>query len=164
MKLLTAPTARILAMLEGIRRHRLKQFAALSESEAFHMPPGFRNNIHWHVGHLLHVQLAHWYVRRGLPLPEQAQPIDFKRYFRDGKSPADYDDDTPTFADLLALFRDYSEDLMGKYGDFLEAPMTQGFDYLGMEFKSLADDLYLLVYHEGEHGPMLDRLFKAIGK
>lgn len=162
--MLTSPTLRILAMLEGVRRHRLAQLEDLGETEATTMPPGFRNHIHWHIGHILHVQLAHWYIRRGLPLPPEAQGIDFKRYFRDGKSPLDYDAEVPTFARLLELYRAFSLDLAARYGDFLEAPMTEGFKYLGMDFRTVSDDLYLLLYHDGEHGPMLDRLLRAIGK
>jgi DinB superfamily len=157
-------TLRILAMLEGIRRQALKTLSTLQEDEAFFIPKDLRNNLHWHVGHILHVQLAHWYVRRGEPLPASASAVDFKRYFRDGKSPADYDSATPTFATLLELYRAFSLDLATHYGHFLEAPMTTGFTYLGMEFKTLADDLYLLVYHEGEHAPMMQRILKALGK
>lgn len=154
-------TAKALSILEGIRRHRLALLQALDEERARIVPPGLRNSIHWNVGHLLHVQLAHWYVRRGLPLPVDPG---FRTYFRDGKSPADYDGATPTFARLLEIYRDYSLDLAERYGAFLDEPMQQPFSYLGIEFKTVSDDLFLLIYHEGEHAPMLDRILRAVSK
>lgn len=150
-----------LTVLEGVRKDVHGRILALSEEEAMRMPEGFRNSIHWHIGHLLHVQLAHWFVRRGLPLPVD---LGFRRYFREGMSPLDYDDLVPTFATLLECHREYSFDLQRKFGSILEAPLSEPFDYLNSRFVSIQDDLHLLVFHEGEHYPMIKRLLRALGK
>jgi hypothetical protein len=150
-----------LGVLEGIRKDVLKRIKGLSEEEAMRVPEGFRNSIHWNIGHLLHVQLAHWFVRRGRELPVD---LGFRTYFREGKSPADYNAGTPSFHLLLEVYRDYSVDLRRKFGAILEEPMTQPFEYLNTRYATLADDLHLLVFHEGEHYPMINRLLKALGK
>jgi hypothetical protein len=155
------PSPQALAVLEGVRQDVLKRIEGLSESEAGKVPAGFRNSIHWNIGHLLHVQLAHWYVRRGKELPVDPG---FRRYFREGKSPADYDADAPAFARLLEIYREYSFDLKNRFGALLEEPLAQPFEYLNARYATVADDLYLLVFHEGEHFPMINRLLKAIGK
>jgi hypothetical protein len=157
----TAGTLKAISILEGIRKDVLARVGGLSEEEALRVPEGHRNCVHWHIGHMLHVQLAHWYVRRGLPLPVDPG---FRKYFADGRSPADYDADVPTFARLLGIYREYSFDLVRKYGGFLEEPMVKPFDYVNNHFATVADDLFLLIYHEGEHGPLVTRLLRALGK
>ncbi len=152
-------TEKIISVLQNIRSATLTKVENLSEEQAFFIPSGSKNNIHWHVGHILHVQLAHWYVRRGKPLPID---LGFKKYFADGKSPLDYDQQTPSFAQLLEVYKSYSFALVEHYGSILELPMTIPFDYLNGHFATVADDLYLLVFHEGEHHPMLMRLLKAL--
>lgn len=150
-----------LSVLEGVRKDVRKRIETLTESEAMRVPEGFRNSVHWNIGHLLHVQLAHWYVRRGKELPVDPG---FRKYFREGKSPADYDAETLTFARLLEIHSEYSIDLARKFGAILEEPLAAPFDYLNTRYATLADDLHLLVFHEGEHFPMINRLLKALGK
>lgn len=155
----TPCTRKAVSLLEGIRKDVLDRIGNLSEEEALRIPEGFRNCVHWHIGHMLHVQLAHWFVRRG-----EALPIDlgFRKYFRDGSSPADYDAATPSFAKLLETYREYSFGILEKFGPFLEAPMTKPFEYMNSHFATVADDLHLLIFHEGEHSPMINRLIKAM--
>lgn len=157
----SAGTLKAVAILEGIRKDVLARVANLTEAEALKVPEGHRNCVHWHIGHMLHVQLAHWYVRRG-----EALPVDpgFRKYFADGRSPQDYDEGTPSFASLLDIYREYSFDLIRKYGAFLEAPLIRPFDYVNSHFATVADDLFLLIYHEGEHGPLMTRILRALGK
>jgi hypothetical protein len=151
----------LLTMLEGVRKDVYSRIQPLTEEEAMRVPEGFRNSIHWNAGHILHVQLAHWFTRRGLPLPVDPG---FRKYFREGKSPLDYDAETPTFARLLEIYREYSFDLERKFGALSSEPFTQPFDYLNSRYASVADDLHLMVFHEGEHYPMVKRLLKALGK
>ena len=154
-------TIKVVSLLEGVRKQVLTQIQDLNEDEARLVPEGFRNSVHWHIGHMLHVQLAHWYVRRGEALPVD---LGFRKFFRDGSSPENYDADTPTFARLLETYREYSFGLAEKFGSILELPLTQPFDYHNSRFNTVSDDLYLLIYHEGEHYPMVSRLLKALGK
>lgn len=158
---LTAGTLKAAAILEGVRKDVLARVAYLAEAEAMRVPEGHRNSVHWHIGHILHVQLAHWYVRRGEALPVD---VGFRKYFADGRSPRDYDADVPSFARLLEIYREYSSDLIPKFGAFLEAPLAKPFDYVNNRFASVSDDLFLLIYHEGEHGPLVTRLLRALGK
>jgi hypothetical protein len=148
-------------VLQGVRKDVLRRIEGLTEAEAMAVPPGFRNSIHWNIGHLLHVQLAHWYVRRGKELPVDAG---FRKYFREGKSPADYDGDAPTFRLLVDLYREYGSGLEEKFGGLLDEPLSQPFEYLNTRYATVRDDLQLLVFHEGEHFPMINRLLKALGK
>lgn len=147
------------AFLEGIRKDVLDRIGGLSEAEARRIPEGSRNSVHWNVGHLLHVQLAHWYTRRGQPLPVD---LGWKTYFREGKSPADYDAATPAWSDLLALYREYGTDLSAKFADLLGEPLTAPFVYLGTRFETIEDDLRLLLFHEGEHYVIVKRILRAL--
>ena len=152
-------TLKVVSLLEGIRKDVLSKVEGLTEQEALFVPEGFRNCVHWHIGHMLHVQLAHWYVRRGESLPID---LGFKKYFRDGSSPENYDSETPPFAVVLSAYRKYSFGLELQFSDLLEAPLSQPFEYLNSHFATVSDDLHLLIYHEGEHYPMVLRLLKAI--
>lgn len=154
-------TLHALRFLEGIRADTLKRFADLTPEEALRVPEGCRNSIHWNVGHLLHVQLAHWYARRGQPLPVD---LGWKTYFREGKSPADYDASAPAWPALLDVYRTFSLDLLARYGSLLAEPLKVPFDYLGTRFATEAEDLHLLVFHEGEHFVIIKRVLKALGR
>lgn len=150
-----------LTVLEGVRKDVHGRIQTLSEEEAIRVPEGFRNSVHWNIGHLLHVQLAHWFVRRGIPLPID---LGFRKYFREGMSPRDYDAYVPSFSSLLECHREYSFDLARKFGNILDAPLSEPFEYLNTRFVSVQDDLLLLVFHEGEHYPKILRLLKALGR
>jgi hypothetical protein len=158
---LSAGTLKAVSLIEGIRMDVWEKVSPLTEAEALRVPDGHRNCVHWHIGHMLHVQLAHWYVRRGEPLPVD---LGFRKYFADGRSPADYDGDTPSFSRLLEVYREYSFDLVRKFGAILEAPLTKPFQYVRNQFNTVDDDLFLLIFHEGEHGPLVTRLLRALGK
>ncbi|MDB5105546.1 MAG: hypothetical protein JWP91_3235 [Fibrobacteres bacterium] len=158
------PACTPLGVLEGVRKDVLRRIEGLGESDATAVPQGFRNSIHWNIGHLLHVQCAHWFVRRGLDLPNDVADLGFRAYFREGKSPVDYDGLTPSFTRLLDAYRKYSLDLQANFGGLLAEPLTQPFDYLNTRYATVADDALLLVFHEGEHFPMINRLLKALGK
>jgi len=158
---LSVSTLKSLAFLEGIRRDVIGRVGGLTDEEAMRVPEGCRNSVHWNLGHLLHVQLAHWYTRRGAPLPLE---LGWKTYFRDGKSPADYDAGAPSWKTILETYRDFSTDLAGKHGAMLEAPLTLPFDYLGTRFETMDDDLRLLIFHEGEHFVIVSRVLKALGR
>lgn len=147
--------------LEGIRKDMADRLAPLSEEEANRIPAGSRNSIHWNVGHLLHVHLAHWYTRRGRPVP-----VDYgwKAYFREGKSPSDYDAGAPSWSLLLALYREYGTDLAARFADLLGEPLASPFTYLGTRFETIDDDLRLLIFHEGEHNVILKRLLRSLGR
>ncbi len=152
-------TLKTVSLLEGIRKSVLGKIEALNETEAFFIPAGFRNSIHWHIGHMLHVQLAHWYIRRGEKLPLS---FELRKYFKDGSSPEDYDASVPSFAQLLGTYKEYSFNLVEKFGSFLEEPMIEPFDFMNSHFGTVADDLQLLIYHEGEHYPMVLRILKSL--
>lgn len=154
-------TLHALRFLEGIRADTLKRIADLPVEEALRVPDGCRNSIHWNVGHLLHVQLAHWYTRRGQPVPVD---LGWKAYFREGKSPADYDANAPSWPALLDVYRQYSQDLLPRFGELLSEPLKVPFDYLGTRFATEAEDLHLLVFHEGEHFVLIKRILKALGR
>ncbi len=158
---LSVSTLKSLAFIEGIRRDVLDRVSGLSEEEALRVPDGSRNSVHWNLGHLLHVQLAHWYARRGVPLPLE---LGWKTYFREGKSPADYDADTPSWQALLAAYREFGTGLASKHGAMFEEPLTRPFDYLGTRFDTVDDGLRLLIFHEGEHFVIVKRILKAIGR
>lgn len=158
---LNPSTLKSLAFLEGIRQDVLGRVGGLTEAEAMQVPAGSRNSIHWNLGHLLHVQLAHWYARRGVPLPLD---LGWKAYFREGKSPADYDAGTPSWQALLDAYREFGSDLARKHGAMLEAPLSQPFAYLGARFETVDDDLRLLIFHEGEHYVLIKRLLKSLGR
>lgn len=144
--------------LEGIRKDVLDRIGGLTEAEAKRIPEGSRNSIHWNIGHLLHVHLAHWYTRRGKPVP-----VDYgwKTYFREGKSPGDYDAATPSWSDLLALYREYSTGLAARFSELLAEPLTAPFVYMGTRFETIDDDLRLLIFHEGEHYVIVKRLLRS---
>jgi hypothetical protein len=149
---------RRLSHYEGVRRHLLELLADLPAEKALHIPPGETNHIHWHLGHLLHIQCSFLFTRCGLPSP---LPRGFRDYFARGTSPETHDSLTPDWDELRMLARRHSVDLPARHGEKSELPLTRPFALMHVRAATVGEALSLLLVHEGEH---LSRIRGLIAK
>jgi uncharacterized damage-inducible protein DinB len=146
---------RLLADYEGIRLQLLDSLAGLSEEKARRIPPGGKNHVHWHVGHLLHMQCSFLYTRCGLVSP---LPRGFRDYFGRGTSAESHDSLTPDWDELLKLARRHSTDLAAKHGEKFSLPLGRPFALMNVRAVTVGEAMTLLLVHEGEHRARIHNL------
>jgi hypothetical protein len=142
------PCAKLLADLEGARRFLLERIADVSEREARVIPPGFKNHLHWHLGHLLYVQSSALYIRAGDPSPI---PKAYRDYFGNGTTPAGYDSLVPDWDEIKARARDLSADLVAKHESRCPKPLKKPLKLMYIHAGTVGEAIPFLLVHEGDH-------------
>lgn len=142
------PCAKLLSDLEGVRRFLLDKLVPVPEREALAIPPGGRNHLHWHLGHLLYVQSSALYVRAGDPSPI---PKSFRGYFGYGTSPAAYDSLVPDWDELLGRAREFSRDLPGRHAPRAGKPLRKPIELMNITARTVGEAVPFLLVHEGDH-------------
>jgi len=139
---------KLLADLEGVRRFLLDKLRPVTERDARRILPGFRNHLHWHLGHLLYVQGSVLFARAGEPAPV---PKSYREYFGYGTSPAGYDSLAPDWGELLGRAREMSRDLPARLGPRTGAPLRRPFELMNIAVATVGEAVPFLLVHEGDH-------------
>lgn len=144
----TLPCAKLLADLEGARRFLLEKISGATETEARVIPPGFKNHLHWHLGHLLYVQSSALYIRAGDPSPI---PKSYRDYFGNGTTPAGYDSLVPDWDELLKRAGEMSRDLPGKHAARAGKALRKPLKLMNIAAGTVGEAVPFLLVHEGDH-------------
>jgi hypothetical protein len=111
------------------------------------VPPGFSNNIIWHLGHLIASQQGICYLRPGLPPVVEEYLV---QLFKSGTKPERFfnAEEAETikqtlFSSLDQLNTDLQHNLFANY--------TTWTTRYGVELKSIDDALQFMLFHEGLH-------------
>lgn len=142
------PYAKLLADLEGVRGFLLGRVADVPPADARVIPPGSRNHLHWHLGHLLYVQSSALYVRAGDPSP---LPKSYRDYFGNGTTPARYDSLVPDWDEILARARDLSAGLVAKHESRCGKPLKRPLQLMNIPAATVGEAVPFLLVHEGDH-------------
>ena len=153
------PYSTLLRDFSDLRAFALKFLANMDAEEASLVPDGFRNNLHWQLGHLLYTQGTILYEGCGRPLPF---PRDFKMYFGLGTSPEDFDSLVPDWDELLALAAKHLRSLPGEVAPRLHQPLRKPCKLMNIAMATAGETLPFLIAHEGEHLAHIKRLRKAL--
>ncbi len=130
--------------LESYRNILLAVLEGITEEQADIIPPRFRNNIHWNMGH---VYLDQYLWIATLTKDMSAIPPTFQKWFGFGTSPADFTQDTPTFEELRKLLKAQPAAIKKTYGDRLE----EQFSPTDMGMHTIEQVLIRTIFHEGMH-------------
>ena len=85
----------IIKQFARTRQSLAKTLEGVSAENLEIVPPGFNNNIHWQVGHLL--VTAELFLFTG----QENLPANYQEFFGLGSKPANWSDDVPSVATLL---------------------------------------------------------------
>ncbi|QGH32894.1 DinB family protein [Gracilibacillus salitolerans] len=107
-------------------------------------PPGFRNTIHWQVGHVLVIaeEVANFPNRRRSNLPEN-----YNELFGRGTKPSDWSTNVPDIDQLILDLQDQLVRIRNMSTEQVKERLTEPFDGIDSfeEFASLA------LFHEAMH-------------
>jgi hypothetical protein len=156
---LSLPFSTLLRDFTDLRAFALKFLVTMEADEAVRVPEGFKNSLHWQLGHLLYTQGVTLFEWCGQPSP---CPNGFQQYFGQGSSPKDHDSLAPDWDDLLALARRQLRSLPDQVSGRLHQPLVAPRRLMNISMATAGDTLPFLLAHEGEHLAHIKRLRKAL--
>ncbi|WP_407655245.1 DinB family protein [Alicyclobacillus dauci] len=92
-------TLSLLKDLSQVRRYQLAQIDGLSIERRTVIPQGFRNHLHWQLGHIVAETDNFLFNLTG----KQELPTIFRCYFANGTSPKEWAGDPPSWEELTNL-------------------------------------------------------------
>jgi hypothetical protein len=92
-------TLSLLEALSQVRRYQLAQIDGLPAEKRIVIPKGFRNHLHWQIGHNIAETDNLLYKLTG----ERQLPTAFQYYFANGTSPKAWMGDPPSWDELTDL-------------------------------------------------------------
>lgn len=122
----------------------LKNVEGMDEKIANIQPEGFKNNILWHVGHVL---LTAEYFMFGFPEKSTHLPMNYVELFNRGTSPADWNGEVPTIAELT----DQLKDQMARIKELPEERLQEKLEKQFFDFKTFGELFNFAVFHETYH-------------
>lgn len=152
------PFATLLRNFSDLRSFSLKFVANVGAEAAMTVPDGFKNSLHWQVGHLLYTQDIALFGWCGLPSRLGRY---FPEYFGRGTSPGDYDSLAPDWDDLLSIADRESRalpEVLDRMGGALVKPVR----LMDIGMGKAGETLPFLMAHEGEHIAHIKRLRAAV--
>ena len=151
--------SKLLRDFSDLRAFSLKFLAGMNADEAMQVPDGFKNSLHWQLGHLLYTQSEALFKWCGEPSPLARR---FKEYFGLGTSPSDYDSLVPDWDELLVLAQKQLRSLPKQVADRLHRPLAKPVKLMNLSMATAGETLPFLIAHEGEHLAHIKRLRKAL--
>ncbi|HZG77758.1 MAG TPA: DinB family protein [Paenibacillus sp.] len=149
----------VFEQLAFVRGQTVKALQDVPEDVASAIPPGFRNSVLWHAGHIYLVQERFAFSLQG---KEADIPASFLAAFAPGTSPASWTERPATLADLTERLRlqadRVAEAWAGRLHEGAPAPYTTS---TGMTLTSTEAFLNFTLYHEGMHFQAI-KMYKAL--
>lgn len=130
--------------LEEYRSHLLASISDITKEKADIIPKGFRNNIHWNLGH---IYLDQYLWIQALTKEKMETIENFEQWFGFGTSPTNFTNETPSFGDLIPLLTHQPSLIKEIYGSRLEEEYTP--TEMGMH--TIEQVLIRTIFHEGMH-------------
>lgn len=128
-----------------------KEVEGLSAEALSFIPDGFRNNLHWQIGHIL--VTAEMFF-----LPTKELPESYRQFFGNGTAPSAWTEDVPSVDVLLAQLAEQAEKIqhidVATFDTPLEKPML-GNNTVG-EFFSMG------AFHESLHVGQIQSIKKVV--
>jgi len=141
----------VFKQLRFVRQMLLKVVDGVTEEMAHQIPDGFRNSIHWNLGHIYVVfeRFAFQYVGLPMQLPEG-----FKEQFENGTSPLTRPESVrvPSLEELKHLLAQQHERVQAALEHRLLKPIDPPYTTsAGMVLASAEQFLTFNLFHEGMH-------------
>ena len=125
------------------------------------IPPTWKNNARWHVGHLVVTPRLLTYGLLGEPL---GVPEDYRKWFAKGSSPGDWAGQSiPTFEQLLHELTNKSEELFAAMARRMDETFAKPYATTpGAVLASVGESLNFSQAHDGIHLGLIFALRRAL--
>lgn len=126
-----------------VRRYQLAQIDGISAEMQTYIPKGFRNHLHWQMGHVI-AETDNLLLKT---TGERQLPTSFQYFFANGTSPNEWTGEPPTWKELAEL---------------LLSQCNQVRDAIGSEKSDSAYKLEPHLYHEWLHAGIINTMVKLL--
>lgn len=137
----------LIANFGAVRNYVHEATRGLTEAQLLCVPPHFKNNILWNVGHLIVDGCDMLYRPSGVDPPH---PPEFTPLFEAGSSPSGWAD-MPDIANVLQLSRDLGERVIRDYSSGVFENFDPSIVSTGWPMKNLDQTLAYVSIHEAIH-------------
>lgn len=153
-------TKRNIDLLVNIRRLTKGLLEGTTPEQRRVIPPGFNNNLLWHVGHIMVTQQLLCYKLSGLPMGVDAQELE---WFSKGSSPEKWtgDPDDEAIFEKLVLLAEKLRDDVAQQGVFTTYEPYE--TSTGFVLASIEDAIVFNNFHESFHLGTLRTMARIIG-
>ncbi|WP_088049493.1 DinB family protein [Virgibacillus dakarensis] len=124
----------------------LKFVRKLDENIIAVQPKGFRNTLHWHVGHVLVTTESFLF---GYPKQSTNIPESYNDFFKSGTKPADWPEEVPALQEIISYLEEQLTRLNELSDKYMQTELT--FTLPFGDFKTYGDLYDLSIHHEAEH-------------
>ncbi|WP_079504433.1 DinB family protein [Mesobacillus jeotgali] len=131
-------------LLESCRSEVLAVSDTVTAEDAEKIPAGFHNNFRWNLGH---IYLDQYLWIQAVTKEKADIPENFNNWFGYGTSPANFTEETPSYAELKELLKAQPARIKELYGDRLE----EEFPPTEMGMHTIEQVLVRTIFHEGMH-------------
>lgn len=120
-------------------------------------PEGFKNNIHWHIGHVLTTNEQFLF---GFPDNTEHLPEHYKGLFGYGSKPADWPEDVPSADELAGQLSSQ----LKRIKEIPEEKFNEKLPNTVMGAQTYGELAALAAFHEGNHVGRINAMKKVLNK
>lgn len=135
----------------------LKYLESVPEDARTIVPPGFSNNLHWQLGHILTVSDR---VVNGLSGRQPVLPEAYATYFAPGTKPADWQGEPPAWEELIESLRGLPQRFRDAYDGKLDEELANKENFAKAD--TLGDLVALNAGHMQHHGGFINALARVV--
>lgn len=143
--------------LSRTRRNILKQLEALPAEKRSVVPPGFNNNIHWQLGHI--VTLAER-ILYGFSGKEGQLSANYPLFFASGTRPSEWIGEPPAWDEIMQVFQTQQSTFIEAFAENLDEPVKNRDNFAKAE--TIRHLLELNVSHESSHAGMITAMIRVL--
>lgn len=152
----------IFKQIQFVRENTIRSVANMKEEEILLIPQGFHNNIKWNLGHIYFVLERFAF---GLTGEKMNMPESYIKLFGPGSKPTDWDEQVPSFQELITFLQDQpnriEQVLEHRLTEELKKPFTTS---SGMTFSTVEEALSFVLFHEGMHFDAIKTIKRLINE
>ncbi|MFC6332006.1 DinB family protein [Paenibacillus septentrionalis] len=138
-------------------RNQMLNMLSRSTGQLNYIPKGFRNNLHWQMGHVLTITDE---LIFGLSGADTRLPLGYGKYFTTGTSPSNWLEQPPEAEDIMNKLKEQQLEIAELYEGKLEQPLMDKNNFL--QASVIGELFHVLIAHESMHLGMIRAMTNVI--
>ncbi|GGG52877.1 DinB family protein [Paenibacillus radicis (ex Gao et al. 2016)] len=147
----------IFSILKNRHNQLIELAAQCPEDKRNIVPEGFKNSLHWHIGHVLTVTEFHVFDLSEFEL-NQKLPASYQDFFAYGTKPADWQGEPPAWDVLIGQLRKQPDEIRELLEGKLDVPVKENF----LKAETFGELIVSTVQHAAEHIGFVSAMLKAL--
>ncbi|MFE1630100.1 DinB family protein [Brevibacillus reuszeri] len=147
----------IFDILKSRHNQLIELVAQCPEDKRNDVPEGFKNSIHWHIGHVLAVTEFHVFDLSEFSLNKRL-PASYQYFFAYGTKPSDWHSEPPAWDVLIDQLRKQPDEIRELLEGKLDVPVKENF----LKAETYSELIVSTVLHATDHIGFVSAMLKAL--